>query len=206
MLAKLIEKAKTIFSSQPEAYAIQPVAIQQMDLTFQLQPRDVEIKNIYLVNLLDQKKDATYADTGDNAFDQLPQEVKLAILEYLTVKQLCSVASVSKHWNYLSSLNALWQKIPHPPLSFPFKYRTYKEDIRDAYESSRRLQKRKFMIDEAVKNRNEIHDLVRTRNDIHLLTNLQFPEPTNTLVVPQDSYIEGGDEAHPETRFVMKLN
>ncbi|XP_014782629.1 uncharacterized protein LOC106878055 [Octopus bimaculoides] len=44
-------------------------------------------------------------------FDMLPQEMKLQIFSYLGAKDLCTCAHVSKHWQCLTSLDFLWNRL-----------------------------------------------------------------------------------------------
>lgn len=74
--------------------------------SLQLKPLKLSATYNQLMESLDEK----ISEPGDNSFDSLPLEIKLQILNYLAVRELCGAASVSKHWESLTSLNCLWKK------------------------------------------------------------------------------------------------
>lgn len=68
---------------------------------------DVPKVNIH-ERLQSSTQDPEVPPASDSSIDQLPMEIKLYLLGFLVAKDLCRVNQVSKHWQGLSSMNALW--------------------------------------------------------------------------------------------------
>eukprot|EP01102_Stenamoeba_stenopodia_P003684 TRINITY_DN13841_c0_g1_i1.p1 TRINITY_DN13841_c0_g1~~TRINITY_DN13841_c0_g1_i1.p1 ORF type:complete len:323 (+),score=36.12 TRINITY_DN13841_c0_g1_i1:152-1120(+) len=59
---------------------------------------------------------------GENYFDKLPYELLLHIAQFLTSKQICKLATVSKRWASLSRDQQLWKRLCTVELGFTFLY------------------------------------------------------------------------------------
>ena len=112
------------------------------------------------------RSDVVLADPGNNIFDQLPDEIKLLILSYLTAKELCRSASVSKHWNTLTSVNFLWKQFPTSNSVHSAFFKTFKHEYKENYLLSMTIKK-KFTL-----NMSELTD--RLPKIVYLETILQY--------------------------------
>jgi hypothetical protein len=137
------------------------------------------------------KKDAIVPEAGDNIFDNLPNELKIIILHYLTVKELCLAATVSKHWNGLTSLNCLWRKFSSgSPL-----YETMKE----SYKNTPRI---KSFNRYSILNKHVIN--LANLNEPSIFSNF-LPRRNDNIVIldMEPETILGGNESDPSKQFVL---
>lgn len=143
------------------------------------------------------KKDAILTEPCDNAFDQLPTEIKVYILSFLTIKELGTIALVSKHWHSLSNLNDLWDAFPQ---GISMMGTTSKERIREAVQE-RFIKMAFFSSLPSVSNQEDGDDCL-SQYHLHLLS-MRTNANIHLRLTPE--YIECGNDDGPNTRFLMKM-